>query len=148
MKKRRLFLIAACLWLLFIWGNSFVPSKQSSMVSTQITHAVAPELKGDAVFIKTAEIRDFAHIAEFALLSGLVILGLDAGKRFWHRGLLTAAVCAAVAILDETIQYFTPGRTARMGDVRQDFWGVLLGIAAAELFLLLLNAFDKKRHRN
>lgn len=148
MKKRRLFLIAACLWLLFIWGNSFVPSKQSAKVSAQITHAVAPELKGNDVYLKAAEIRDFAHVAEFALLSGLVILGLDAGKRFWHRGLVTAAACAAVAGLDETIQYFIPGRTARAADVMQDLWGVLLGIAAAELFLLLLNAFYKKRHRN
>ena len=148
MKKKRVFLLAACLCLLFIWGNSLLPAKQSSKISNGITHVAVPELEGMALSNEGEKLRHFAHLAEFALLGGLIVLGLDAGKYFWHRSTATAVICVAVALLDEAIQYFVPGRGACMDDVLQDVKGAVLGIVAAELFLLLLWLLRRKRHSN
>lgn len=146
MKLRRIFLVFACLWLLFIWGNSLVPGGQSLELSAQVAQTVKPEpgLKGDALYVKGEKYRKLAHLAEFGLLSGLAVLGLERGKRFWHRGAIAAGIGAMAAVTDELIQHFVPGRAFGADDVWRDLLGVALGVLAAELFLLLLRRIRQK----
>jgi len=146
MKKRRVFLVFACLWLLFIWGNSLIPGGQSLELSAQVAQTVRPEpgLTGDALYVKGEVFRKLAHLAEFGLLSALVVLGLERGKRFWHRDAIAALCGAAAAAADELIQHFVPGRAFGADDLWRDLLGVALGLLAAELLLLLLRRIRQK----
>lgn len=69
------------------------------------------------------------HILEYALL-GILLLAASWGnihKRIWA----TVGIGLAVAIIDETRQYFVPGREAHIRDVFIDLFGIAFGLTIA-----------------
>ena len=85
--------------------------------------------------------RKLAHFTEYFILGifGVMsVMNLNMKKRL----LKSVAFCTFVAILDETIQLFSHGRGARVGDVLLDMSGAFCGCM---LLILLYNAYTKRK---
>ena len=157
------FVRIACLlltvaWLGFVFGNSAESGEQSSEKSgfvhevvNDIAHAIGFE--GE---IPEGEIRTFAHFVSFAVLSFLLCTDISLffslspvpklSKRY---SLLLAALPLSVifAMIDESIQFFSPGRAPEVLDLGVDTLGAtfgLIGFAACFLLLHLILRGRKK----
>ena len=128
--------------LTFIFSNSLKDSAESTdqtMVIKELLTDIARlfGIKGD---INTAKLRNFAHVAEFALLGAcLAAISLHTAYKKKKLNLLGSIpfVCASVAggivfaVIDEIIQLSSAGRACEFSDVVLDTVGVLLGVAFA-----------------
>ena len=118
---------------LFIWGHSMIPADQSSAESGRIVELLAPVLERIRVEpdLWQTIVRKGAHMTEFCLLAMVWMVTLVQCKAVsWPRKLGTAAaVCMAVALVDETIQLRVPGRSGQISDVWVDLLGAAVGIA-------------------
>ena len=126
-KRRKTFLALTVLWLCVIWGHSMMPAADSGSES----NFLADWLMQYIPWMDDYVIRKAAHFAEYAVLGGLLLgafpkRGRDAVLRAVLAGLL-------VALIDETIQLFSPGRSGQITDVWLDFAGAALGYLAVRL---------------
>ena len=140
--------IRLCVCLIFanlalIWGNSLISGADSGAMSGGVT-AFLMELLGipqthEGLFHTL--IRKAAHFTEFACLGVLLCwrfgMAGQQGIHLWSMPLLCGMLSAMV---DETIQMFTPDRGPSVMDVWIDTSGVLAGIS-----LLLAGYHLKKR---
>lgn len=121
------FLLAAC-FVGIIFYNSLLPLRQSSQLSgwvTALTQLLAQHLDIRLTGDVEHHIRKMAHFCEFALLGLLLCCSFSA----WGVPKLTATgyilfLALLVAVIDEYIQAFSPGRASRVKDVLLDFSGV------------------------
>lgn len=131
--------------LLLIWGNSLMPGELSSAFSRWVKDLINafspitfPETQGG-----TGLLRKLAHFSEFALLGAVFcwLFGMlrPIGKKQFFGALLSGFLAACI---DESIQYFVPGRNCNPIDVTIDTSGVIVGIA----LLILGHHILKKRH--
>ena len=135
--RRKLFWsVLLALNLALIWGNSLVSGAESGQMSGGIMEFVMKLLQIPAVYSDTVHllIRKLAHITEFACLSALITwcLGRVKEKRV-HQILLAVLISMAVALMDETIQLYTPERGPSLVDVWIDTLGAVLGMTAVQL---------------
>lgn len=121
------FLLAAC-FVGIIFYNSLLPLRQSSQLSgwvTALTQLLAQHLDIRLTGDVEHHIRKLAHFCEFALL-GLLLChsfsALGVSNRTATGYILFLALL--VAVIDEYIQAFSPGRASRVKDVLLDFSGV------------------------
>ncbi|WP_297210948.1 VanZ family protein [uncultured Flavonifractor sp.] len=125
--------IAAC--TLFIWGNSSLPASQSAMRSRQLlSHLWAVfDYFEVPTAVRHTMLRKLAHVAEFALLGTVWTAALLRCRRWRLPVRLAAAcgVCLLTALLDETIQRFSPGRGSMLRDVWIDCAGSTAGMMLA-----------------
>ena len=128
----RLCVFLIILNLCFIWGNSLLPGTVSGAISRWVQQVLTELLPHLDLSGSTGHglLRKLAHFSEFTSL-GLLLTWLFAmlGRKPW----LSLLCGFPAACLDETIQYFVPGRGPGIRDVGIDFSGVLLGVL---LFLL------------
>ena len=139
-KKYSKWRLAACVAVAvctaFIWGNSMLPASGSSQESQRVMAWLAPLLDAFRIpgEIRHTLVRKLAHMSEFGLLgmlwSGVLLRGA-AGRALANRICMAGALCLVTALLDETIQLFSPGRGSLVSDVWIDFAGACLGILAA-----------------
>lgn len=121
------FLLAAC-FVGIIFYNSSLPLRHSSQLSgwvTALTQLLAQHLDIRLTGDVEHHIRKLAHFCEFALLGLLLCHSFSA----WGVPKLTATgyilfLALLVAVIDEYIQAFSPGRASRVKDVLLDFSGV------------------------
>ena len=150
--KQRVYLLltglAAIACIAFIWGNSLLPAAQSAQASRSVLDLLDPILdqlhipKGDAHRV----IRKLAHMSEFALL-GLLwsSLLIQLRRRSLSDCLFGAGTLALLtALVDETIQLFSPGRGSQVTDVWIDFCGACLGILAAHILRHISHRIHRK----
>lgn len=139
---KRLFL-CKCLMVAvlgFIWGNSLLPADSSLSFSEWVRMVLT-----DSVPIRSGEInwasvfvRKLAHFAEFGALGVCVA---------WHHGMLGKkqlrgfGLCVLAACIDETIQFFVPGRGPGLYDVAID----ALGAGCGMMLLKFGHTYLKKR---
>ena len=121
---RRLVLVLAVLTVCFIWGNSLMPAEVSRSFSEAVKALLQrvlnlPQGGGEdgSYFI-----RKLAHWTEFLALGLELAYLLRRAARALPAGL-------SVALLDETIQLFIPGRAGQIKDVWIDFFGFCTGAA-------------------
>ncbi len=131
-------------WICFIWGHSLVKGPESSAESGFVYTLLAPLFNSlgvvDAdtcVFI----IRKCAHFSEYAVL-GILSVGLAralvrGGSLAKDKSWFPTLCCAAVPVIDETIQLFVPGRSGSPRDVAIDLFGMLTGACLATLVVKL-----------
>lgn len=109
-----------------IWSQSLKSAGQSMQSSNPIALPMAGNegVSGDLFDILLLLVRKLAHFFEFAVLG--VLWGLYSrrrpGKFAWLYGL-------PVALMDEGLQYFAPGRAPGMWDVVLDYAGYFCGFA-------------------
>lgn len=108
-----------------------LPERISSLAYRGIELLDRHILSQDASFL----VRKAAHFTEYMLLglfSGLLLASSDGRSRF----LISEAVCIAVAVIDESIQLFSNGRSSQFRDVIIDASGSMLGL----IFVLIILA--------
>lgn len=135
---RRLLLcrVLLVLNLAIIWGNSLLSGAESGQMSGGIMAFVMellriPESASELVHLI---IRKMAHLTEFACLAALISWhsGLVKEKRI-HQILLAVLLAMAAALVDETIQLYTPDRGPSLVDVWIDTLGAALGMTVMQL---------------
>lgn len=129
-------LVAFVVW---IFSNSLRVATDSAAQSQSVTQKIQDLFKviAPGSFIATATGEDFdllediirvlAHFAEFALLGALCVWNYRAYTKDKRWMFLPFLVGTLVSVVDEILQYFTPGRAFEWLDVGIDLGGVLVG---------------------
>jgi VanZ family protein len=146
--SRRVWILAAAVCTLWIWSNSFWPATQSASQSRHVLEFLTPLLE----HFPTPNggwhnlIRKLAHMSEYALLGILWTQFLASGghRRIQNGFPWAMLVCVVTPFLDESIQLFSPGRSAEIVDVWIDILGVLCGV----IFTLIVRAVISHFRRN
>lgn len=139
------------LTLIFIWGHSMVPADLSTEESSRFVVLINGVLssRGSSFSVTDHMVRKTAHFLEYALLgteiSLLKILKMNMrnsgrtlpGCQFYG---IPVFIWIGVPVIDEAIQYFTPGRACMWQDVLLDMCGFGVGY-----FLVLLIFFSLRR---
>ena len=87
-------------------------------------------------------LRDSAHFLEFLILGILTILYSNRFKlTVFRRSSLVLLFCILIALIDETIQFFPPGRAFELYDLLLDSLGSIIGV------MLILLVFKIKKRR-
>ena len=124
----------------FIFQNSLQIAQASGEQSQQvqeILNALAAKVGLGPFSLHT--VRKMAHFAEFALLGFWFMLCLRVYTRHFVRHVSWPLFCGLlVAVIDETIQLYVPGRTSSTLDVLLDFSGVVSGLFVALVILLFI----------
>lgn len=138
--KNILLLILIILCITFIFSNSLMTGGQSLEESSKITRVIekvvdilyksnTPEKV--TYFFKTTFdniLRDFAHVLEFLILGILTMLYSDKFKiTLFRRFSFAILFCILIAIIDEMIQFFSPGRAFELYDLALDGLGSIIG---------------------
>ena len=135
--ERRILLcrVLLVLYLAVIWGYSLWVGADSGRMSSSILVFVMellgiPESAWELVHLI---IRKSAHLTEFACLSALICWHLRLVKeKEIHQSLLAVLLAMAAALVDETIQLYTPDRGPSLVDVWIDTLGAVLGMTALQ----------------
>ena len=129
----------------FIFGNSREVAEQSSIKSEQVQQAVnAVAAKVGAGPFSMLAIRKMAHFSEFAMLGFWMMLCVQV---CWGHALKVLGwplfAGLFIAVLDETVQRYVPGRASSTVDVLIDFAGSLVGVLVALLIILIITCIFK-----
>lgn len=124
-----LLVVLTCLVLCFIWGNSMLSGEESGAISGGLLSwlvATFPFLKWLPEYL----LRKFGHFSEFGLLGFLLAwFFLLQGQRGIHRMSVPLLFAMTAALMDETIQVYSLGRSPSVMDVWIDVAGTCAGIA-------------------
>lgn len=128
--------MAFCIFLLvcnilFIWGNSLLSREISAAISKMVGRFLSLFISGP---LTPAEgeghgiLRKIAHFTEFTTLGMLIgwhvrMIGLPK----WSCWAVPISAGLVIAFVDESIQYFIPGRGPGLLDVGIDLSGAILG---------------------
>lgn len=134
-KKRRLFFFLGFFWILVIFTNSLLPGDISSAQSGFVANIIGSFLK---VFNLSYTEESLSHITR-TLAHGIEfgILGLIWMLYFYHQSfgyLRVWALGLSIALFDEVIQIFVPGRAFEVFDLLIDGSGVILGSLVVLIF--------------
>lgn len=119
-RRQKVFLALTVLWLCVIWGHSMMPAEDSGNESNFLAEWLMQYLP----WMNDYVIRKVAHFTEYAVLGALVFGAFP--RRGGTAVALTAFAGVLIALIDETIQLFAPGRSGQIPDVWLDFAGFAL----------------------
>lgn len=137
--KRFLYMIPVILWMIFIFYMSAKDGQGSSALSGGIAEKIgglienfrndttAEEIRFMAAF--ETMIRKLAHMAEYGILFGLVLLAvkkISLDSKVIYNYVLSCVICFLYACTDEFHQLFVSDRHGSMLDVLIDMVGVFL----------------------
>ena len=152
LKKTSLFfLLLTVLSALFFIINSLTNGNIStaesrffvSLIADNIFHTSNP----DAISLITLIVRKLAHFIEFGLFFGFFNAFMLCHTEYKNRAyyFLTLFLVIFAPLLDETIQYLSPGRTPQVFDIWVDAAGGLFGIiVSGVIFKLCRDKYKKK----
>ena len=136
-------------WCAVIWQFSAAPGSASESTSSQVQDFCNEVLDRAGVDfdITSKMVRKMAHFLEFFVLGVLAAATLLVhGFPHWH--LLAPLVFVPVAVIDECIQIFVPGRAPHILDVLLDCTGGVCGAAAVfTLNLIILYIKNKRKEK-
>lgn len=142
--KKHVMLIPIGLWIFFIYFNSLQNAASSSQASgwlldfvinlfSKINISLDPQ--ATHVFIRKA-----AHVIEYLVLGSLfTIYFSNRNMTDTYRLIYSISIPGIVAIIDEIIQTYVPGRAGLMNDVLIDLFGVILGVGLVVLIIRIRN---------
>ncbi len=97
---------------------------------------------GLGIELSHTAVRKLGHLAEFANLGFWSLLALRVyTKRLFAHISWPLLFCLGVAVCDEFVQLYVPGRSSEVRDVIIDFAGSLAGAAVALVLVLALRGF-------
>ena len=142
-KRLTVCLVLLGLMLTVIWGNSLLHGELSKKVSGffgWLVNGVVPDANAGSGEEGHGLLRKAGHLTEFCLLGLLLswLVRMTLEKKRQHLWLPRLGGIG-VACVDETIQFFVPGRACRIGDVGIDTLGCALGIVIITLILTIKN---------
>lgn len=131
--------VATLMWVLFIFSFSLQNAQSSSLTSLGLTQFLY-DIFNSIVTTSNLTMNDFsglvrksAHVFNFAVLMIFVLKLTYENLKNWKIG--SWFFCLLIAIIDETIQIFSPGRSSQIGDVAFDMLGATLVLALFILFI-------------
>ena len=145
-----LFIITA-LYILFIWIHSLMSAEKSTGESMVVLEFLTDLLKSIGINATLTDhiVRKSAHFCEFALLGCLTLwCGYTLNKNILKLLLPVGGVCLAVAVVDEIIQIFSPGRSCQLSDVILDFTGSVCGATFFILIIIVILLIKKRKNKN
>lgn len=137
--KKKSFIFLSLLWIAFIFYNSLQSAPESSEISGRFVKVLQYVLSWIGIIVDPSRlslfIRKAAHLFEFFILTILAFPVVSDNKKCHVLVFLYGII---IAIIDEMIQFFSPGRCSSAIDVLID----LGGVCGAIFFRLIIN---KKR---
>ena len=141
--------------LCFIWGNSLLDGGASRKLSSAVTEVIRPICEfftGKPVTDGTlhAFVRKAAHFLEFAAIAAVasLLLWRLRGKHPVQNLIYVLFGSLSIAVTDEYIQYFSPGRSSSVRDVVIDFWGAAVGALIVFGVVFLIRMINKAKGQN
>lgn len=134
--------------VLFIWHNSMEDAAASSARSGKITEAVNVFLTQSGIETVTEHfVRKAAHFSEYGMEGVLTVLLFMVyylkPTKFWRIIILTGMF---TALLDESIQFFSAGRSPGIGDICIDMIGFICGMLPVLAVWYLYCRIKEKKH--
>lgn len=127
------------LWVLFIWANSLTSGEGSSKLSSGVLAFIESAFSAIGIHVQISSlfIRKAAHFMEYFILGVFTYSwAFQYTNKSQRKKILYALVFATlIAAIDESIQYFIPGRAAMALDVALDVVGAIFGIICTMLIL-------------
>jgi VanZ family protein len=120
--------LPALLWMVFIFIGStdLMSAEHTSRFIGPFLRWFAPDISDATVASIQLIVRKCAHLAEYAILSALLLRAL---RQHLLAARSVAFVLAALyAVVDEIHQSFVPSRTGSLWDVVSDTIGAILGL--------------------
>ncbi len=125
-----------------IWSLSLRPATVSNEQSNSVALPVinSTDVKGVQLSNLLVLVRKMAHFAEFGALG--LLWGLY-GRLQWLPAMWLYGL--PVAVIDECLQFFVPGRAPGVWDVAIDYCGFFCGFA---LVMVIAKILERKKFRN
>lgn len=145
--KRTSFSFITLFMIVFIFANSAIDADSSSQSSTSVMDMLNGFLKLCHINITLSEhfVRKLAHFVEYFVLGASMFFTVRSfNLRKTYCVFAVPLMGFIVASIDETIQYFSVGRSCQFSDVMLDFVGV---IVAVFILLALSYMFSKNDRR-
>jgi len=140
-KSKYIKYIPVILWTAFIFFNSLMPAEESSHMSFGVMAMVQKLLQSIHIIIEEETlhflVRKAAHFTEYAVLG---VLTKNASENKYK---ILIVIGFITPIIDETIQYFVPGRAMAFRDMCIDAAGFFTG---ALLFHLIIQKTSKRNN--
>lgn len=138
-------------WITLIFSFSLQPADVSSEMSSgfgkMLMETFVPGLLEELEAMPEEQmglmhhlLRKCAHFTEYFVLGALMMLTLMQ-TAFRYRIPTGIGACALVAVVDETIQRFVPGRSGQATDVMLDCVGAAVGICAVVLVRKMIKKY-------
>ncbi|WP_101911983.1 VanZ family protein [Megasphaera vaginalis (ex Bordigoni et al. 2020)] len=141
MKKISFFALTLLL-ICFIWHNSLVDAPHSTAVSRQVlaflNRALAMLTISQPLALTEHLVRKAAHFTEFYFLGSALFSTFYAFGKRRTAFFLTVIIGGFVAVIDEHLQLYSPGRSSQVSDVFLDSGAVLTAATALQLFVYWL----------
>ena len=136
--KRKIYIVISAAALLAVLVTIFYLSAQTAKESSGTSGGLISWLK-DALNIEFSQdfIRTVAHMCEFAGL-GLLVQNMEFSLKSKTKPLLCVLLSWAYAWTDEIHQIFVDGRAFQLSDLFVDLAGIILGVAAFNIFYILI----------
>lgn len=129
---KKLWIAVSIIWVLVIWGHSMMPAAVSSGESNFVLEGLNSFLSKICADWQLTSfiVRKAGHFMEFFILGVLLTKTLRSAFQRWPLPFDSCAISTGllIAICDEGIQYFTPGRASLISDVMIDFSGVVSAV--------------------
>jgi VanZ family protein len=121
------------LWggMIFYFSTDTFSSANTSPLLRELIARLVPGITTQQIDAVDLGVRKFGHLAEYFVLSVLLLRAFDAGQRInwnWRSGFWTLALVLVCAVTDELHQAFVPSRTAAVADVLIDLFGGVCGV--------------------
>lgn len=136
--------------IIFIWIHSLAPADKSSQESANVLNflnRILTKLQLNADLTDFI-VRKLAHFLEFtafgAVFSATYIIYTNQLVKNIPNMLF---ILLAVPVIDETIQYFSPGRSPQVSDVLLDFGGCVTGLIFTSLVFIAIKLLKKKKEK-
>ena len=139
------------LYIGFIWVHSTMSAADSSAESATVLTVLEYFFKTIGLGVELTDfiVRKSAHFCEFALLGFLVISTHYLKNRKIIINLTSIGfICLCVAIIDEIIQIYSPGRSCQVTDVVLDFFGAVAGVCFYLIVYGIYRVLKRKRNVN
>ncbi len=147
-RRSTLLLVLALAVTAWIFSNSLQPAVVSSGESMSLLRYIQPIFTFFGIpeaYCHTL-LRKLAHFSEFGLVGVLwTALAYDRGAGSWRGALGCAAAGLFIALVDETLQLFVPGRSGMVADLWVDLAGAAAGTLAALVLRMLLQRRNHKK---
>ena len=125
---KRLIIILIVITLVFIWGNSMIPGSLSSEMTEwlkDVLGRILPFFKGGGTESGGHILRKAMHFTEYCILGMEFTCLKNNSRKLDNCKVILLGILAAM--IDETIQLFTPKRAGMLQDVWLDTAGFVTG---------------------
>lgn len=142
--------------MVFIYCNSAESADDSNETSGFFSRIVASVMtpgfeelseEEQAIVVEQYQfyVRKVAHVVEYAVLSFLIMLAIDARTRWLHGILIALPVTSAYSALDEIHQLLVDGRSCELRDLFIDSGGGVLGFIGAIFVFWLIDRIKERK---